>query len=209
MNSTTLPYLLALVIVLSAGFAVWKRAASSDQTEYLGEVTRVESVPDDPIEPDRPPLAQFELEEPSGRTLRSQALLGKVWLGSFFFSSCPSACIKQNQALADIYRDAEFADLRMVSITCDPVVDTPEVLGEYAQRFGADPERWHFCRGDLDYVQRIGQDVMKLAIEHQTHSDRAAVFDRTGKVRGRFRVTDPNQLVLLKALLVRCLEEEL
>jgi protein SCO1/2 len=87
------------------------------------------------------------------------------------------------------------------------VNDSREVLSEYASRFHADPERWYFCRGDLAYIIRIGRDWMQLAVEHQTHSDRAVVIDRAGKLRGRFLLTDPNQVVLMNRLLAQCLRE--
>ncbi len=47
----------------------------------------------------------------------------------------------------------------MISISCDPRNDSPEVLSRYADRFPADPNRWLFLTGDLNYIKRIGHDI--------------------------------------------------
>ena len=55
-------------------------------------------------EPARPPedeawLSRFELIERSGEKVSSEDLLGQPYVVSFFFSTCPSICIQQNQKL--------------------------------------------------------------------------------------------------------------
>ena len=93
-----------------------------------------------------------------------------------------------------------------VSITVDPDNDTLEVLREYADRWEADPERWLFCRADLDYVKRIGL-AMDLAIDRQGHSDRAVVIDKKGQIRGMYDATSKSQSQRLRTKLLECLEE--
>ena len=53
----------------------------------------------------------------------------------------------------------ELKDVTWVSITCDPDTDTLEALRAYADRWKADPERWLFCRADLDYIQRVANGM--------------------------------------------------
>ena len=50
----------------------------------------------------RPPdsedwLSRFELTERSGELVSSEDLLGSPYIVSFFFSTCPSICVQQNQ----------------------------------------------------------------------------------------------------------------
>ena len=59
----------------------------------------------------------------------------------------------------------QFADkgLKLVSITCDPGVDTPVVLSGYANRFNADPDNWKFLSpadGNAQYLSRIGNEML-------------------------------------------------
>ncbi len=124
-----------------------------------------------------------------------------MWVGSFFFTACPAICWKLNQTLAAWQESHPNSPVKFVSITCDPESDTPEVLKRYAEQFHADPRRWTFLTGPMDTISRIGNESFKVSVERGTHSDRGFVVDREGKVRGRFRLTEPDQLAKLKKLL--------
>jgi protein SCO1/2 len=101
----------------------------------------------------------------------------------------------------------ELADITWVSITCDPENDTLEVLRDYADRWKADPERWLFCRADLEYTQRVARG-MNLFLGYKTHQDRVVVIDNAGKVRGMFDATSKNECQRLHRILVECLKEK-
>jgi protein SCO1/2 len=157
---------------------------------------------------DGPPLTEFTLTNEAGQPFDSASLRGKVWVASFFFTNCPAVCWRLNQTLAALQQTEKDSDVRYVSITCDPQTDTPEALAKYAQHFKADPARWTFLTGDMNLIQRIGRDFFRISVEHETHSDRACVVDRKGQVRGRFRLTQPDQVELLKRLLITVAAEE-
>jgi cytochrome oxidase Cu insertion factor (SCO1/SenC/PrrC family) len=148
-----------------------------------------------------PPLEDFVLTDQSGGSFDSKSLHGKVWVGSFFFTNCPAICWRLNQTLAALQETTPSSSVYYVSITCDPDNDTPTALAKYAQHFKADPARWTFLTGDFQLIRRIGNEMFQVAVEKETHSDRAFVVDRKGQVRGRFRLTEPDQVEMLKNLL--------
>ena len=154
-------------------------------------------VDQDAKKPDLIPLERFTLTDQQGQEFCSDDLLGKVWICSFFYSSCPSICKMQNAMVAKLQQDYQDHDVHFVSITCDPNTDTPAVLAAYSQMFSANPERWHFLTGNFDYIQRIGP-MMETVVKEETHSDRLFVVDRQGKKRGGFRSTQPEQFAELK-----------
>jgi cytochrome oxidase Cu insertion factor (SCO1/SenC/PrrC family) len=66
--------------------------------------------------------------------------------------------------MARLQRDfADDRDVRLVSISVDPEHDTPDVLRDYAQRFGAAPERWLFLTGDKAAIYRLAQEGFHLS----------------------------------------------
>ena len=75
------------------------------------------------LPPDGIPVPPFKLTDQEGKEFNSESLKGKVWVGSIFFASCPGPCYKLNQALANIQADHSLADVRFVSITCDPTTN--------------------------------------------------------------------------------------
>lgn len=154
------------------------------------------------------PVADFVLTDQDGQTFDSGSLRGKVWVASFFFTNCPAVCWRMNQALAAYQQTHPESDTRFVSITCDPANDTPEALKRYAEHFKADPQRWTFLTGDLKEIQSIGQDSFKISVVEKDHTDRACVVDRNGQVRGRFRLTEPDQVAMLERLLAAVDAEE-
>jgi len=196
MNHSALPYWLTLMVLLTAGYGGWKwwqvqQFQSTGGIEFVG-----------------PPLKEFELTERSGQPFRSRDMLGKVWVTTFFFASCPGACPRLNANIKYLNSLEELHDVVWVSITVDPDNDTLPVLREYADRYEADPQRWLFCRGDLNYIKRVGQDILKLDVSWKGHKDYAVVIDKFGKVRGMYDATSRSQSQRLRTLLLKCLGEE-
>ena len=138
-------------------------------------------------------VPDFKLTERSGQPFESASLKGKVWVADFFFASCPGICPVLTARMAEVHRQfAGESGVRFVSITTDPVADTPAALQEYAARFKAD-ERWLFLTGDKPYIWSLCQDGFKLpvaestkSVEPITHSSRLVLVDKTGTVRGTY-----------------------
>lgn len=143
----------------------------------------VESMPSHPPE-DEEWLSRFELTERSGKTVSSEDLLGQPYLVSFFFSTCPSICVQQNQKLQELQTEFEGEGVRFVAITVDPETDTPERLQEYAARFGADEDQWLFMTGDLTYIRRISAEVFQQHADKQVHTERFVLVDSEGQIEG-------------------------
>lgn len=106
----------------------------------------------------------FQLTERSGRAVTRDDLTGKVWVVNFIYTKCTETCPTQSLQVARLQADfADAADLRLVSITVDPKNDTREVLTEYAQRYGADRERWLFLTGDKREIYCLAHGL-KLSV---------------------------------------------
>ena len=126
---------------------------------------------------------------------------------TYFFTTCPGNCIRLNQNIKLLHNLPALNDVVWVSVTCDPDTDTLKALQDYANRWEADPERWLFCRGELDYIKQIGLG-MKLPIFRRGHKDYAVVFGKEGKIRGMFDATRKSEVERLKKLLMKCLTED-
>ena len=153
------------------------------------------------------PLEEFTLTDQRGRKFGSHDLDGKVWVASFFFSSCPTTCRELNMQVANLQREFEGKEVHFVSITVDPKRDTPTQLAAYADLFGANPERWHMLTGEFEYIRRIGEDYMKVSVDQETHSSRLILIDRDGILRDSFSSSDPNEVAELKRKLTDMLED--
>ena len=110
-------------------------------------------------------VPEFVLTERGGRQITLANLRGKVWIVNFFYTECPDTCPLQSTHIARLQDElAPERDVRLVSISVDPEHDTPEVLTEYATRYGADPERWLFLTGPKDAIYRLALDGFRLGV---------------------------------------------
>ncbi len=154
------------------------------------------------------PSLPFTLTDQDGKAFSSESLDGKVWLGAVFFANCPGPCFRENQGIAEILREIDDPDFVVVSLTCDPENDTPEVLRRYAERFDANHSRWKFLTGDMATIERVGQGKLLLPTELGVHAEKGVVFDRDGKLRGGFSLTHADRVELLKKLIREVLADK-
>ncbi len=138
-------------------------------------------------------LDKFELTERTGEVVSTDDLLGQPYIVSFFFTTCPSICIQQNQKLKELQETFEGEGVRFVAISCDPENDTPEKLREYAARFGADKDQWLFMTGDLTYIRRVGSDMYRLPVNKQFHTEKFVLVDAEGEIVGYYQWPEKRQ----------------
>lgn len=126
-------------------------------------------------------------------TITNRSYKGKVFVVEFFFSTCPSICPVMNTNMLKIqeaYKDNE--SFGIASFTIDPLNDTPEVLKEYADKYGANHSQWNFLTGDKSDILKLSNEGFKLyAAENEEaeggfeHSGLFALIDQEGFVRSR------------------------
>lgn len=110
-------------------------------------------------------VPDFALIERSGRQITLADLRGRVWIANFFYTGCPDTCPLQSAHMARLQDElAGEPDVRLVSISVDPEHDTPQVLAEYASRYGADPDRWLFLTGPKEAIYRLAIDGFRLGV---------------------------------------------
>lgn len=161
----------------------------------------------------------FSLTDQRGGTVTDADLRGKVWVANFVFTRCPSVCpllTAKFKALQEQIGPLE--GVRYVSMSVDPKHDTPEVLAAYAQKFGADPERWRFLTGPLETIEKTVVSGFKIHIGEPKpsasdpslveimHGEHLVLIDATGTIRGYYRAEAPELEELARD--VRALADE-
>jgi cytochrome oxidase Cu insertion factor (SCO1/SenC/PrrC family) len=85
-------------------------------------------------------------------------------------------------------RDRALKDVRLVTISFDPVTDTPAVLKRHAAALGANPARWRFLTGDRDDVDRFASRFGVMIVRDLDspvdirHNLRTAIIDADGQL---------------------------
>lgn len=118
---------------------------------------------------------------------------GKVYVAEFFFTTCPSICPIMTQNLVTLQDAfAENPDFGVASFTINPRYDTPEVLKEYADKYGITDMDWHFLTGDPESIFELANAGFNIFAAEAPeipggfeHSGLFALVDRQGFLRCR------------------------
>lgn len=196
---SAVPFILCAFVLVAMLFGLWKWYQVRQW-----QIAKSDAIPASLV---GPPLTEFELTERSGKPFRSLDMRGRVWVASYFFTTCPGQCLRLNANIQVLSNLPELKDVTWVSITCDPDTDTLPALQAYADRWKADPNRWLFCRADLDYTQRVAKG-MNLYLSLKGHQDYAIVIDKHGKVRNVYDGTSASESARLHTKLLELLKEE-
>ena len=163
------------------------------------------------------PVPHFSLTDEKGQTFSSaEKLSGKVWVGNFVFTRCPTICPLFTRKMAEVQTAAQpFRDrVRLVSFTVDPKHDTPEVLKIYAQKYQAVPGLWSFVTGTHDELKKVIVGDLKISMSDQSddimaiaHGGHFVLVDARMNIRGYYNSEDADAVARLQADLKNVVEE--
>ncbi|MFC5681672.1 SCO family protein [Flavobacterium sp. MAHUQ-51] len=139
------------------------------------------------------PAPKFELTNQDGKKINNDSYKGKVYVLEFFFTTCPSICPKMNQSMLTL--EKKFfgnPNFGIVSITIDPVNDTPAVLKSHAELLGVKSSNWNFLTGDRQTIFDLANKGYNLYAGENSkvnggfeHSGMFALIDKNGNIRCR------------------------
>jgi len=172
-----------------------------------GQLPRAQGA--DPVLPQWDPagIADFELEECRGRTVTKSDLLGQPWLAAFIFTKCAGPCPLVSSEMKKLQDATQDIPLRLVSFTVDPDRDTPDVLKYYADKLGADPDRWWFLTGDKATIFGLVRNSFRMIVEDADdpqpgfeviHSIEIMHVNAEGVVIGRYNARNELHMARLK-----------
>ncbi|MEE1888629.1 SCO family protein [Pseudomonas carassii] len=136
------------------------------------------------------------LKDQDGRELRfySDVLKDKVVMLNVIFTHCNDACPLITRKLREV-REAMGAELAaqvtFVSVSSDPLNDTPEVLKTFARKQGVDGPNWLFLTGDKASVDLVLGRLGQFLPSPEQHSTQLIAGDVAGKRWSKIRPDAP------------------
>ena len=213
MPAMTMPYEVAdakAMDGLAPGDLINAKLVVFSNGAHLVDIKKVGSAPLEkpPAEVPNPPTASsgFELLKPGeavpdgkfldqdGRARRFGAFKGSPVVMTFIYTRCPlpTFCPLMDRHFATLQKtlktDPALKNVKLVTVSFDPVTDTPAVLKKHARSLGADLTRWTFLTGDRDdvdqFAARLGISVGRALNDARdiTHNLRTAIIGADGKL---------------------------
>lgn len=136
------------------------------------------------------------LKDQDGRELRfySDVLKDKVVMLNVIFTHCNDACPLITRKLREV-REAMGPELArqvtFVSISSDPLNDTPAALKAFARKQGVDGPNWLFLTGDKANVDLVLGRLGQFLPSPEQHSTQLIAGDVAGKRWSKIRPDAP------------------
>ncbi len=100
---------------------------------------------------------------------------------AFIFTTCPDVCPVITSNLVQAEKQLDDVDYQFISITVDPATDSPAVLREYMEDYGA---TWPHLTAELEDLEMVWKDfgisVLTEEIENHEHEDSNAHNHESG-----------------------------
>lgn len=152
-------------------------------------------------------IAPFAFVDQDSSLVTNETFKDNIYVADFFFTSCRTICpIMKTQMLRVYNATAEMPDVKILSHTIDPEYDTVALLHDFANRLGAESNRWHFVTGVKDSIYKIAQtSYFATAMEDKSepdgfiHSGAFLLLDKQQRIRGKYDGTkeeDVNRLII-------------
>jgi protein SCO1/2 len=120
-------------------------------------------------------FSNVELIDQNGQPLKfyDEVLKDRVVVISFIFTNCQSACPLMTRNLTmirDMLREDERRAIQFVSISIDPLRDTPAAMKEFAQKHDADIDGWVWLTGQPDDVEYVTKRLGSYTDDPEAHT---------------------------------------
>ncbi|SVD91892.1 uncharacterized protein METZ01_LOCUS444746 [marine metagenome] len=168
---------------------------------FLAATYFIKEFDKDSVLPLKGTVPEFSFTDSHNETISKNDMMGKVWVADFIFTTCNMACPVMTGNMNLVHKAFKENDgVRIVSISVYPEYDTPEVLTEYASRYNANTDRWHFLTGPEELVKEIIKNGFKIGDYEDIifHSEKFALVDQQGQIRGYYNGMKTEEMTQLK-----------
>lgn len=135
----------------------------------------------------------------------SQLMKDRLVVINFVFTSCTVVCPMQTAVFAKVQRDLgprAGREVHLISISVDPVNDTPDALRRFSSRYGAQTgtgHGWTFVTGEPRAITRLLNALQGGAGERSAHSRGVVVY--SGATRRWSWTQESGSATAIRALL--------
>lgn len=143
-------------------------------------------------------LSGLSLKNQHNQAFNVAPLNQKITLFNFIYTQCSSVCPIQTKALSEILESLPAkvkSRVVFVSVSLDPLNDTPQKLKAFAQRMHIDTHHWALITGTptdiatlTERLKLFGTDPKKLqqAIRPNDHTTHLWLVDAQGRLMMRY-----------------------
>jgi len=151
-------------------------------------------------------IGDFQLINQKGDTIGPKEFEGKIYIADFFFTRCQTICpiMAINMAeLQEFYK--EDSELKFLSHSVTPVIDSVPVLRAYAAKNKAIDGKWEITTGDKKHIYGLARKSYFAVLDEGDggeqdfiHTEQFVLIDKQKQIRGFYDGTDASELERIK-----------
>lgn len=149
-------------------------------------------------------FTNLELVTQDGRKVRfhDDVLVGKTVLINVIYTNCQDACPLITQQLLQIRKFLpDFGrQIHFVTLSSDPVRDTPQEMKKFAQKQGADVDGWTFLTGRKENIDQILKKLGQHSDTVESHSTLLIAGNVLAKRWSKIRPESPPQAIAARLM---------
>lgn len=146
-------------------------------------------------------IADFAFTNQNGKVITQKDYENTVYVADFFFTTCPTICPKMTDNMVWLQNQLKSnPEVKLLSFSVTPDIDTPEVLKKYAIEKGVDDTRWNLVTGnkkDIYYLARKSYLAVKTGkpeeLYDMVHTENFILVDKNKRIRGFYDGTNLDQ----------------
>lgn len=146
-------------------------------------------------------IADFAFTNQNGEVITQKDYENTIYVADFFFTTCPTICPKMTDNMVWLQNQLKNnPEVKLLSFSVTPDIDTPDVLKKYAQEKGVDDSRWNLVTGDkkdIYYLARKSYLAVKTGkpeeLYDMVHTENFILVDKNKRIRGFYDGTNLDQ----------------
>ena len=146
-------------------------------------------------------IADFAFINQNGKVITQKDYENTIYVAEFFFTTCPTICPKMTDNMVWLQNQLKSnPEVKLLSFSVTPDIDTPEVLKKYAIEKGVDDARWNLVTGnkkDIYYLARKSYLAVKTGkpeeLYDMVHTENFILVDKNKRIRGFYDGTNLDQ----------------
>ena len=146
-------------------------------------------------------IADFAFTNQNGKLITQKDYENTIYVADFFFTTCPTICPKMTDNMVWLQNQLEkYPNVKLLSFSVTPDIDTPQILKKYAVEKGVDDTRWNLVTGDksaIYYLARKSYLAVKTGKPEEmydmVHTENFILVDKNKRIRGFYDGTNLDQ----------------
>jgi len=147
-------------------------------------------------------IAEFELVNQEGRTITKRDFEGKIYVADFFFTRCQTICPIMAINMKDLQEHfRNDPELKFLSHSVTPVMDSVPVLKAYAEKNGAIEGKWEITTGRKKDIYDLARKSYFAVLDEGDggdqdfiHTEQFILVDKAGRIRGFYDGTEKEEM---------------